>query len=129
MPSVTRISSGSTFEADVAYSRAVVADGWVFVSGTTGMDYATMTLVQGAAGQAQQALANIAEALDQAGASLGDVVRARYILPDRADFEACWPAIRAAFGEARPAATMFEAGLIDPDMKIEIEVTARLPDT
>lgn len=121
-----RISSGSTFEAQIGYSRAVVCDGWVFVSGTTGMDYATMTLAEGAEVQAAQALRNIAEALAEAGASLDDVVRVNYVLANRADFEACWPALRAAFGTARPAAMMIEAGLIDPEMKIEIEVTARL---
>lgn len=121
-----RISSGSTFEAQIGYSRAVVCDGWVFVSGTTGMDYATMTLAEGAEAQAAQALRNIAEALAEAGASLDDVVRVNYVLANRADFETCWPALRAAFGTARPAAMMIEAGLIDPAMKIEIEVTARL---
>ncbi|MHA3978416.1 RidA family protein [Halovulum sp. GXIMD14794] len=121
-----RISSGSRFEDEIGYSRAVVCDGWVFVSGTTGMDYATMTLADGAAAQAVQALRNIEAALAEAGATLDDVVRVTYVLPDRTDFEACWPALRAAFGKARPASMMIEAGLIDPAMKIEIEVTARL---
>lgn len=121
-----RISSGSRFEDEIGYSRAVVRDGWVFVSGTTGMDYATMALADGAAAQAAQALRNIDAALAEAGATLDDVVRVTYVLPDRTDFEACWPALRAAFGKARPAAMMIEAGLIDPAMRIEIEVTARL---
>ncbi|MSU89055.1 RidA family protein [Rhodobacteraceae bacterium 2CG4] len=120
------ISSGSRFEAEIGYSRAVVCDGWVFVSGTTGMDYATMTLADAPEAQARQALHNITAALAEAGATLDDVVRVAYVLPDRADFAACWPALRAAFAAARPAATMIQAGLIDPAMKIEIEVTARL---
>jgi enamine deaminase RidA (YjgF/YER057c/UK114 family) len=119
------ISSGSSFEAQIGYSRAVVDGDWVFVSGTTGFDYATMTLPEGVVAQCAQALANIAAALEQAGVSLDDVVRAHYILPDGNDFEACWPALRAAFGVAKPAVTMLIAQLMDPAMKIEIEVTAR----
>jgi enamine deaminase RidA (YjgF/YER057c/UK114 family) len=124
---VTRrlISSGSPLEADIGYSRAVVDGDYVHVSGTTGYDYATMAVADGAAEQCEQALANIAAALAEAGCSLADVVRVRYLLPDAADFEPCWPALRAAFGEARPAATMMVCGLIDPRLKIEIEVTAR----
>ncbi len=121
------ISSGSDFERDIGYSRAVVEGGWVFVSGTTGFDYAAMTIADGVAEQAEQCLRNIAGALAAAGCSFGDVVRVRYILPDAADFPACWPALRRAFGQARPAATMIAAGLADPRMRIEIEVTARLP--
>jgi enamine deaminase RidA (YjgF/YER057c/UK114 family) len=124
---VERISSGSSFEAAIGYSRAVVADGWVFVSGTTGYDYATMTLPAGVEDQCRNALANIAAALAQAGCSLDDVVRVRYILPDRADFPALWPQLSAAFARARPAATMIVAGLMEPAMRIEIEVTARCP--
>ena len=120
-----RISSGSEFEARIGYSRAVVDGDWVFVSGTTGVDYKTMTLAEGVVEQAEQCLRNIGEALKQAGTSFDDVVRVHYILPDRRDFEPCWPVLRRYFGEARPAATMIEAGLIDPRMKIEIEVTAR----
>jgi enamine deaminase RidA (YjgF/YER057c/UK114 family) len=119
------ISSGSRFEADIGYSRAVVDGEWVFVSGTTGYDYATMAIKEGVAAQAEQALKNIAAALAQAGASLHDVVRVTYILPDAAEFPACWPVLRAYFGEIRPAATMISAGLADPAMRIEIEVTAR----
>jgi enamine deaminase RidA (YjgF/YER057c/UK114 family) len=121
------ISSGSSFEADVGYSRAVVDGGFVFVAGTTGFDYATMTIVEDVALQAEQALRNIAAALAEAGASMNDVVRVRYILPDLADFEPCWPVLRRYFGEVRPASTVFGAKLLDPRMKIEIEVTARLP--
>ncbi|HXZ50061.1 MAG TPA: RidA family protein [Usitatibacter sp.] len=120
------ISSGSTFEAQIGYSRAVVDGEWIFVSGTTGFDYAKMTIAEGAAEQADQALKNIDSALAQAGSSLKDVVRVTYILPNSADFESCWPVLRTHFGDVRPAATMISAGLLDPRMKIEIEVTARL---
>lgn len=120
------ISSGSVFEAEIGYSRAVVDGDWVFVSGTTGFDYADMTIADDVALQTEQTLKNIGAALTEAGASFADVVRVRYILPDAADFPACWPALKAVFGEVRPAATMIQAGLADPRMKIEIEVTARL---
>lgn len=119
------ISSGSPFEAQIAYSRAVVDGEWVFVSGTTGFDYATMTISENVATQAEQCLRNIRHALAQAGADLKDVVRVHYILPNAKDFEACWPVLRQYLGEVRPAATMICAGLLDPRMKIEIEVTAR----
>ena len=118
------ISSGSTFERQIGYSRAVVVGDWVFVSGTTGFNYATMAIEDDVAAQAEQTIRNIEHALSEAGASLADVVRVHYILPHAADFPKCWPALRAAFGEIRPAATMIEAGLADPRMKIEIEVTA-----
>ena len=119
------ISSGSTFEAQIGYSRAVVDGEWVFVSGTTGFDYATMTISDSIAEQAEQCLKNIEAALTQAGASLADVVRATYVVPKAADFEHCWPALRKYFGDVRPAAMMISAGLADPRMQIEIEVTAR----
>ena len=119
-----RISSGSTFEAQIGYSRAVVAGGWVFVSGTTGFDYSTMSIAEGIVEQAEQCLRNIEAALREAGTSLKDVVRVTYILPDGAEFEQCWPVLRKYFGEVRPAATMISAGLADPRIKIEIEVTA-----
>ena len=118
------ISSGSSFERDIGYSRAVVVGDRVFVSGTTGFDYATMTISDDIVEQTEQCLRNIEAALSQAGASMRDVVRVRYILPNAADFPATWPVLRAAFGEIRPAATMFEAKLADPRMKIEIEVDA-----
>jgi enamine deaminase RidA (YjgF/YER057c/UK114 family) len=120
----TLISSGSSFEAQIGYSRAVVAGDWVFVSGTTGFDYATMSIADDVAAQAEQCLKNIDAALAQAGASLRDVVRVNYVLPDGADFEPCWPVLRKVFGEVRPAAMVITAGLLDPRMKIEIEVTA-----
>ena len=119
------ISSGSTFEAEIGYSRAVVDGEWVFVSGTTGFDYASMTILDDVAGQCEQCLRNIAAALGQAGATLADVVRVNYVLPDARDFQACWPVLKKYFGEVRPAAMMIQAGLLDPRMKIEIEVTAR----
>lgn len=119
------ITSGSTFEAQIGYSRAVVDGRWVFVSGTTGFDYATMKLPAGIVAQTRQCLQNIARALAEAGTTLDDVVRVRYIVPKASEFEACWPQLRDAFGAARPAATMISAKLLDPRMKIEIEVTAR----
>ncbi len=124
-----RLTSGSSFERDIGYSRAVVDGDWVFVSGTTGFDYATMAIAEDVVAQARQALANIGAALAEAGAGFGDVVRVRYILPERADFAPCWPVLRACFAAASPAATMMVAGLADPRMRIEIEVTARLPPT
>ena len=121
------ISSGSTFEREVGYSRAVVDGDWVFVAGTTGFNYADMTISDDVAEQCAQTLSNIEAALAEAGASFADVVRVHYILPDRDDWPACWPVVSRAFGDVRPAATMFVAGLQDARMKIEIEVTARLP--
>ena len=121
------ISSGSPFEAQIGYSRAVVDGGWIFVAGTTGYDYATMTMPDSVVDQCRNTLITIGKALEQAGASLDDVTRVRYILPDPADFEPCWPVLSEAFARARPAATMITAGLMTPEMKIEIEVTARLP--
>lgn len=118
------ITSGSTFEEQIGYSRAVVAGDWVFVSGTTGFDYATMTISDDVVSQAEQCLQNIATALAQAGCTLDDVVRVNYVLPNGADFEACWPLLRKHFGKAKPAAMVITAGLLDPRMKIEIEVTA-----
>lgn len=119
------ISSGSTFERDIGYSRAVVDGDWVFVSGTTGFDYETMTISDNVVEQTRQCLLNIDKALSDAGSRMADVVRVRYILPNVEDFEPCWPVLREWFGEIRPAATMIAAGLSDPRMKIEIEVTAR----
>jgi enamine deaminase RidA (YjgF/YER057c/UK114 family) len=118
------ISSGSVFEEQIGYSRAVVVDDWVFVSGTTGFDYSNMTIADGLVEQTEQCLENIVSALRQARASLKDVVRVTYVLPDGAQFEQCWPVLRKYFGEIRPAAMMISAGLSDPRMKIEIEVTA-----
>lgn len=120
------ISSGSTFESQIGYSRAVVSGEWVFVSGTTGYDYATMTISDDPEEQARQTLRNIGSALEQAGAGFADVVRVHYLVPDAADFEKTWPALQEVFGQVRPAATMIVAGLADPAMKIEIEVTAHL---
>ena len=108
------LSSGSKFESEIGYSRAVVDGEWIFVSGTTGFDYRTMTIADDVVSQVEQCLQNIAAALCQANAGLADVVRVRYILPCAADFEACWPTLRKYFGESRPAATMLSAGLVDP---------------
>jgi enamine deaminase RidA (YjgF/YER057c/UK114 family) len=119
------ISSGSTFEAEIGFSRAVVDGDWIFVSGTTGFDYAAMTIADDIVAQTDQCLRNIQSALEQAGSSLRDVVRVHYILPDGSEFSRCWPTLRQYFGDVRPAATMIVAGLIDPRMRIEIEVTAR----
>lgn len=121
------ITTGSPFEAQIGYSRAVVADGLVHVAGTTGYDYATMTLPESVVDQCRNALATIARVLEEAGSGIDHVVRVRYILPDRADFPACWPVTSQVFAIARPAATMFEARLMEEAMKIEIEVTARMP--
>jgi enamine deaminase RidA (YjgF/YER057c/UK114 family) len=118
------ISSGSKFESEIGYSRAVVQGPWCFVAGTTGFDYAAMTISDDVAEQAEQTFKNIDAALKQAGFAIADVVRVHYIFPKASDFEATWPVLQKWFSEVRPAATMFEAGLADARMKIEIEVTA-----
>lgn len=119
------VSSGSSFEREIGYSRAVVDDDWVFVSGATGFNYAEMTISDDVIDQAEQCLRNIEQALANAGSQISDVVRVRYTLPRAEDFELCWPDLRKHFGEVRPAAAMIAAGLSDPRMKTEIEVTAR----
>ncbi|WP_069765802.1 RidA family protein [Streptomyces sp. LUP47B] len=119
------IMSGSSFEEHIGYARAVVDGDRVHVSGTTGFDYAAMTISDDVVEQAEQCLRNIGAALADAGCTLADVVRVRYLLPDRDDFEPCWPVLRRHFGDVRPAATMLVCGLADPRMKIEIEVDAR----
>jgi enamine deaminase RidA (YjgF/YER057c/UK114 family) len=119
------ISSGSTFEQEIGYSRAVVDGEWIFVSGTTGFDYSRMTISDDIVEQAEQCFRNIASALAESGASLHDVVRVVYIVPEASQFKRCWPVLRKHFGTVRPAATMMSAGLADPRMLIEIEVTAR----
>ncbi len=129
MTSRRAISGGSAFEDRFAYARAVLDGDRVHVSGTTGFDYATMTLSDDVAEQADQCLRTIAAALAEAGGSIADVVRVRYLLPDGADFDACAPVLRRWFGEVRPAATMMVVGLLDPRMRIEIEVEARLRQT
>jgi enamine deaminase RidA (YjgF/YER057c/UK114 family) len=121
------IFSGSTFEEWIGYARAVVDGDRVYVSGTTGFDYATMSISTDVVEQAEQCLRNIGAALAQAGCGFADVVRVRYLLPDRDDFEPCWPVLRRCFGEVRPAASMLVCGLSDPRRKIEIEVDAHLP--
>jgi enamine deaminase RidA (YjgF/YER057c/UK114 family) len=124
----TLISSGSSFEEQIAYSRAVAVGPWVFVSGTTGFNYETMTISDGIEEQTEQALQNIATALAQAGACMADIVRVNYVVPQADQFERCWPVLRRHFGQVRPAAMMISAPLLDARMKIEIEVTALKPD-
>lgn len=118
------ISSGSYYEREIGYSRAVVAGNMVFVSGTTGFDYKTMEISRDVAQQAEQCIRNIERALSEAGSSLEEVVRVTYILPEPKDFPSCWPVLKKHFGKVLPAATMISAGLADERMKIEIEVTA-----
>lgn len=120
----TLISSGSSFEREIGYSRAVAQGDWVFVSGTTGFDYATMTIAPDIETQTEQCLRNIESALAQAGATLRDLVRVTYVLPDAGEFPKTWPVLRRHLGEVRPAAMMISAGLADPRMRIEIEATA-----
>ncbi len=122
---VRKISSGSQFEADYAYSRAVVDGDWVFMSGVTGFDYATMTISEDFTEQAEQCFVNLKTALAEAGALLSDVVRVRYLLVNGDDFPACQPIFKKHFDTVRPAATLFVVGLLDPRMKLEIEVTAK----
>lgn len=118
------ISTGSSFEKEIGYSRAVVQGDWVFVSGTTGFDYETMTIAEDIIAQTEQCMLNIVQALEKANSRIEDVVRVTYILPDSSEFESCWPTLRKYFDSVRPAATMFSAGLADQRMKIEIQVTA-----
>jgi len=119
------ISSGSPYEQEIGYSRAVVDGDYIFVSGTTGFDYQSMAIADDVVEQAKQCMLNIEETLSKAGSSLTEVVRVRYIFPNKLDFEPCWPVFQKYFGDVRPAATMFEAGLLDARMKLEVEVTAR----
>ena len=127
MPMTARrlISSGSDFERQIGYSRAVVDGDWIHVSGTTGFDYKSMTVSEDVVEQTEQALRNIIWALAEADATLADVVRVRYLLPSAADFPTIWPVLRRYIDDIRPAATMFVCGLADPRMRIEIEITAR----
>ncbi|MES1216397.1 MAG: RidA family protein [Bacteroidota bacterium] len=119
------ISSGSTFEDEIGYSRAVVDGKWIFVSGTTGFDYSTMTISDDLKEQTEQCFINIIAALKQANADLSDTVRVMYILPNGNEFPECWPILKKYLGDIKPAATMISAGLSDSRMKIEIQVTAR----
>jgi enamine deaminase RidA (YjgF/YER057c/UK114 family) len=118
------ISSGSTFEKEIGYSRAVVVDNWILVSGTTGFDYSKMTISNNLLEQTEQCFKNIEMALEQAGSSIKDVVRVTYVFPKTEDFEKCWPIMRKYFGDVRPSAMMLTSDLSDPRMKIEIQVTA-----
>jgi len=119
------ISSGSEFESKIGYSRAVVAGNDIFVSGTTGYNYKSMSISDDVVNQAEQCFSNIQQALEEAGSSVKDIVRVSYLFPNRDDFELCWPVFQKWLGDSRPAATMFEARLAKDEMKIEIEVTAR----
>lgn len=120
------ISSGSEFESKIGYSRAVVDGEYVFVSGTTGYNYESMSISNNPVEQAEQCFKNIEKALIEAGSKIDNIVRVHYIFPDKLDFEPCWPVFKKYLGNARPAATMFVAGLLDDAMKLEIEVTARV---
>ncbi len=122
-----RISTNSIFEKEVAFSRAVVVDKTVYVSGCTGYNYATTTISDDIIEQTEQTFKNIEFALTQAGATLNDVVRVHYIVPDPTEFEKCWPTIRKYFEDIRPACTVFCAKLTSEKIKIEIEVTAVMP--
>jgi len=121
------ISSGSTFEKVAGYSRAVVDGEWVFVAGTTGYDYSTMTLAVSLEDQIRQAFRNVSAALEQADCTLNDIVRVRYYLTRPDDFKIAAPIFGEFLGQARPAATAIICGLVEPEMKIEVEVTARRP--
>ncbi|KAK2590730.1 hypothetical protein QQS21_011580 [Conoideocrella luteorostrata] len=121
----TNISSGSAFEAQIGYSRAVVVDDWIMVSGTTGYDYETGQISGDVAQQTEQTLLNVNKALKEAGSSMADVVRVHYILPQRDDFPKTWTVLNKWFGDVKPAATMIQSALMKEEMKIEIEVTAK----
>ena len=121
------ISSASPFEAQIGYSRAVVAGPWVFMSGTTGFDYKSMTIADNVLEQAEQCFRNVAGVLEQAGVSFADVVRITYLVTRREDFEPIWPVLQRYLGEVRPACTVIVAELLDPRMLIEVEVTASKP--
>ncbi len=118
------ISSGSMFEEQVGYSRAVCSDPWVFVAGTTGFNYDTMEISEDVVEQCRQTMENIRKVLAEAQSGLEDVVRVTYIFPNHEDFRLCWPVLREYFGDIRPASTMYSANLADSRMKVEIEVTA-----
>lgn len=120
------LSSGSEFESKMGYSRAIVDGDFVFISGTTGYDYDKMKISDNPVEQAEQCFKNIEKVLAEANSSFADVVRIRYIYPNKDDFEPCWPVFQKYLGESRPAATVFIAGLLDDAMKLEIEVTAKI---
>lgn len=122
------ISTGSPFEEKIGYSRAVVCDGWVFVAGTTGYDYATMTMPDTIEDQCRNALSTIQSVLEDAGSSLHHVVRVTYVVPNPDEWPSCWPITSELFAKARPAAMMISSALQEKEMKIEIEVTARVAE-
>lgn len=119
------ISSGSEFENEIGYSRAVVDGDYVFVSGTTGYNYQDMSISDCVLDQAEQCFLNIKNALQEAGSSIENIVRVNYIFPNKSNFKPCWPVFKKYLGHVKPAATMIEAGLLEPEMKLEIQVTAR----
>lgn len=119
-----QISTGSPFERTMGYSRAIVKGGWCFVSGVTGYDYASMTMPDGIAAQAENCFATIEAVLREAGFAMTDIVRVQYTVVDSGLVEALVPVLGRHLGEIRPAATMVIAGLIRPEMLVEIEVTA-----
>ena len=118
------ISTGSPFEREVGYSRAVVQGDWCFVAGITGYDYATMEMPDGVAAQAANCFATLRDVLDRAGFAMGDLVRVTHYVADRALVDELVPVLGANLGEVRPAATMVIAGLMKPEMLYEIEATA-----
>ena len=120
------ISSGSEFEEQIGYSRAVVDGDYVFVSGTTGYNYDNMSISENVIEQADQCFKNIDLVLKEAGSCLENIVRINYIFPNKNDCKPCWPIFKKYLGKVKPAATMIVAGLLDDDMKLEIQVTARL---
>ena len=122
------ISGGSVFEDQIGYSRAVVDGDYVFVSGTTGYDYKNMSISNSVEDQAEQCFKNIEAALEAAGSGLDNVVRVNYIFPDKHDFRPCWPVFKKYLGAAKPAATMIVAGLMENEMKLEIQITARIKE-
>ena len=127
MSNIKRFLSGSTFEQEIGYARAVCDGHYIFVSGTTGFDYNTMSISPELTEQTHQCLLNISQALNHFGADLTHVVRVTYMLAEASTFETCWPVLREAFAQHPPAATMIECQLADERMKIEIEVTAKAP--
>ena len=120
------ISSGSRFEKEIGYSRAVVDGDYVFVSGTTGYNYQNMSISENVIDQADQCFVNIQQALEEAGTTINNIVRVTYIFPNRDNFEPCWSIFQKWLGTVQPASTMFEARLANEEMKIEIQVTARI---
>lgn len=123
-----RYKSNSSFEEKIGYCRAVSDGTYIHVSGTTGYDYTSMSISPNVVEQAEQCMQNIGDALEVFDATFADIVRVHYYCPEATDFEVCWPVFRRYFEQTPPAATMLAVPLLDPEMKIEIEVTARCPN-